>query len=123
MPDLFFVRKERGALLTSKATLGAPDLVMELVSPNDRRSDITATEADYRSIGVAEIVYINQQKQAVRVLRKTDTGYDEEKPQNAPLTLRSLNISLAWDWLFTEPRPDTIDTVLALLQDKSERTP
>ena len=37
MPDLFFVRREREHLLTPKATRGAPDLVIEIVSPNDRR--------------------------------------------------------------------------------------
>ena len=116
MPDLFFVRKENEGFLTSKATLTAPDLVIELVSPNDRKADINATEADYRNLGVGEIVYIDQQKQTVRVLWKSDTGYDEDKPQNAPLRFQSLNVSLEWDWLFAEPRPDTIDTVLSLLQ-------
>ncbi|MBC8143198.1 MAG: Uma2 family endonuclease, partial [Armatimonadetes bacterium] len=119
LPNLFFVRKENEGFLTSKATLTAPDLVIELVSPNDRRSDINATETDYRAIGVGEIVYIDQQKRTIRVLRRTGTGddYEEETPVNAPLVLRSLSgIGLAWDWIFTEPRPDEIDTVLSLLQ-------
>ncbi len=128
LPDLFFVRKKNEAFLTSKATLTAPDLVIELVSPNDRRSDIAgetcfdqnATETDYRAIGVREIVYIDQQKQTIRAFRRTAMGdeYAEETPTNAPLILRSLNgIALQWDWIFTEPRPDEIDTVLSLLQN------
>lgn len=117
LPDLFFVRKENERFLTSKATLTAPDLVIELVSPNDRRSDINATETDYRAIRVGEVVYINQQKKTIRVLRKSGDDYEEETPANAPLVLRSLNgIALEWDWIFTEPRPDEIDTVLSLLQ-------
>ena len=117
MPDLFFVRREREHLLTSKATRGAPDLAIEIVSPNDRRADLNATEADYRSIGVAEIVYIDLPRRRVRVLRRAEAGYDEEiVTTGQPLRLHSLGgMTLEWDWLFVEPRPDEIDTVLSLL--------
>jgi Uma2 family endonuclease len=121
LPDLFFMRREREHLITSKATLGPPDLVMELVSPNDRRADINATEADYRTVGVDEIVYIDQPRRRVRILRKSDAGYEEETLSNSqPLTLRSLGgLTLQWDWLFVEPRPDEMDTVLSLLAERS----
>jgi len=121
LPDLFFVRREREHLITSKATLGPPDLVMELVSPNNRRADINATEADYRNLGVGEIVYIDQPRRRVRVLRKTDTGYEEQTLSSGqPLMLHSLGgLTLQWDWLFVEPRPDEMDTVLSLLAERS----
>ena len=117
MPDLFFVRQEREHLITSKATRGAPDLVLEIVSPNDRKSDINATEADYRTLGVDEIVYIDQPRRRVRVLRRADDGYKEQTlTVGQPLALRSLGgLTLQWDWLFVEPRPDEMDTVLSLL--------
>lgn len=120
LPDLFFVRREREHLVTSKATLGAPDLVLELVSPNDRRADVNATEADYRTVGVGEIVYIDQPRRRVRVLRRTDAGYGEQTLSSGqPLTLHSLGgLTLPWDWLFVEPRPDEMDTVLALLAER-----
>lgn len=120
MPDLFFVRKEREDIVGQKATTAAPDLVLEIVSPNDRRSDVQATEADYRSIGVGEIVYIDQPRQRVRVLRQRADLPDQYEETNVlagtPLVLESMGgVRLEWAWLFTEPRPDTIDTVLALL--------
>ncbi len=116
LPDLFFVRRKREHLITQKATLGPPDLVLEIVSPNDRRADINATVADYRTLGVAEIVYIDQPRRRVRVLRRTDTDYEEQTLSGGPLTLRALGgLTLDWDWLFLEPRPDEMDTVLSLL--------
>ena len=119
-PTYFSCAKKNEGFLTSKATLTAPDLVIERVSPNDRRSDISTTETDYRAIGVGEIVYMDQQKQTVRVLRRTADDYEEEKPTEEPLVLRSLdNVALEWDWIFFEPRPDGINTVLALLQNAS----
>jgi len=117
MPDLFFVRREREHLITSKATIGSPDLIIEIVSPNDRKADTNATEADYQTIGVTEIVYIEPKCLRVRVLRKTDTGYTEETLSGQSLTLQTMQgVTLQWDWLFVEPRPDTIDTVLSLLE-------
>jgi Uma2 family endonuclease len=117
MPDLFFVRREREHLLTAKATRGAPDLAVEIVSPNDRRADLNATETDYRSIGVAEIVYIDLPRKRVRILRRTEAGYDEiSLAIGQPLTLQSLGgLTLEWEWLFSDPRPDEINTVLTLL--------
>lgn len=121
MPNFFFVRKSREELLTSKATLGAPGLVIELVSPNDRRSDINATETDYRAIGVAEIVYINQDKGTVRILRKTDTGYTEYAPASVPIVLQTLGVTLEWDWILAEPRPSVLQTVQRLLQPEERK--
>ena len=117
MPDLFFVRREREHLLTSKATRGAPDLTIEIVSPNDRRADLNATEADYRGIGVGEIVYIDLPRRRVRVLRRAEAAYAEETlTAGQPLQLHTLeNMTLQWDWLFFEPRPKVMDTVLSLL--------
>ena len=106
LPDLFFVRREREHLITQKATRGAPDLVLEIVSPNDRKSDINATEADYQTLGVDEIVYVDLPRLRMRVLHKVETGYEEQ-------TLSGL--TLQWDWLFVEPRPDEMDTVLSML--------
>ena len=120
MPDFFFVRKSREELITRKATLGAPDLIIELVSPNDRKSDLNATETDYRAIGVVEIVYINQTKQSIRILRKPDTGYDTETLSNEPLVLQTMNgVALEWDWIFTEPRPSVLQTVQRLLNPEN----
>ena len=41
--------------MQQKAIYGAPDLMLEVISPNDRPSDIMALEIDYRAIGVPEI--------------------------------------------------------------------
>ena len=110
-PTYFFVRTENEAVITQKATLGTPNLVIEIVSPNDRKSDTNATEADYQTLGVLEIVYIDQRRRLVRILRKSPVGYSEETLTGQPLTLRSLqNLTLEWDWLFVEPRPDEVDT-------------
>lgn len=115
LPDLFFVRQERIGIVEEKATYGAPDLVIEIVSPGDRPSDVIALETDYQTIGVSEIVFIDQKKRNVRVLRKTTADYEEATLITGALVLESLGgLSLELTWLFDEPRPDEHDMVARL---------
>src|SRR5579862_856561 len=55
LPDLLFVREDRADIVQQRASYGAPDLVIEFISPNDRPAATIALETDYRSIGVPEI--------------------------------------------------------------------
>jgi Uma2 family endonuclease len=117
LPDLLFVRQDRMGIVHQKAVYGAPDLVLEINSPNDRLSESIALETDYRAIGVAEIVFIDQGKRRVRVLRKQTDGYSEAVLTTGTLVLESMGgLALELDWLFVEPRPDqrvTVDVLLA----------
>src|SRR6185295_1603557 len=36
LPDLLFVRREREEIVQQKAVYGAPDLILEVISPGDR---------------------------------------------------------------------------------------
>jgi Uma2 family endonuclease len=116
LPDLLFVRQDRIEIVQQKAVYGAPDLVIEVVSPNDHASDIIALETDYRAIGVSEVVFIDQPRKRVRVLRRQGSDYVEEVLTTGALDLQTLeNMRLETDWLFNEPRPDQRATVEALL--------
>jgi Uma2 family endonuclease len=116
LPDLLFVRQSRLEIVQQKAVYGAPDLVLEISSPNDRLSESIALETDYRAIGVLEIVFIDLGKRRVRVLRKQTDGYSEEVLTTGVLALESMGgLALELDWFFVEPRPDQRATVDALL--------
>ena len=77
LPDILFVRAENRHIVQDRAIYGVPDLVIEIVSPNDRRGELLALEADYRKIGIPEIVFLYPKKKHVRYLRKTGDAYDE----------------------------------------------
>lgn len=117
LPDLLFVREDHSAIVQPRAVYGAPDLVIELISPNDRPSDIIDLETDYRSIQVPEIVFIDQQKRQVLVLRRHDDTYDEVKLTAGILELASIDgFALQVSWFFDEPRPDAFTLVRSLLK-------
>ena len=65
-PDVAFVRQER--IPTERVRgywSGAPDLAIEVLSPNDTSSDIDAKVSDYLSTGVSEVVVIDPEAETV----------------------------------------------------------
>lgn len=122
LPDLLFVRRDRLDIVQQKAVFGAPDLVVEFVSPNDRPSELIARETDYRTIGVAEIVFIHPARRQVRALRKRNAAtYDEAiLGDGMVLALETVDgFSVNVDWLLSEPRPAVRSTLDGLLNPSS----
>jgi Uma2 family endonuclease len=117
LPDLIFIRRERMEIVQQKGVFGPPDLVIEIVTQGDRPSHAVSLETDYQTVGVAEIIFIDQRRRRVRVLRKREDGYAEEKVASGRVTLETLGgIWLETEWLFTEPRPATRAVVDEWLQ-------
>jgi len=117
LPDLLFVRADNEAIIQNDAIRGVPDLVIEIVSPNDRPSDLFALEADYRGLGVPEIVFIDPRKNWVRYLRKADTDYDESFLTDGQLTFACLpGFAIEVEWIFADPKPNAFTICQQLLQ-------
>jgi Uma2 family endonuclease len=116
LPDIVFVRKENAHIVQEDGIFGTPDLVVEIWSPGDRLSDMLAKEADYKSIGVLEIWFVDQQRRQVRVLRKGKEGYEERVMKRG--VLRSEVVEGFWvkvEWLFKKPLPNELETLQRLL--------
>jgi Uma2 family endonuclease len=117
LPDLLFIRKDRMEIVQQKGVYGPPDLIIEIISPGDRASTVVSLESDYRTLGVAEIVFIDQRRRRVRILRKRGDDYTEETVTSGRVNFESLEgLQLDTEWLFVEPRPDeraVVDELLA----------
>jgi Uma2 family endonuclease len=119
LADIVFVRKENAHIVQEDGIFGTPDLVVEIWSPGDRLSDMLAKEADYKSIGVLEIWFVDQQRRQVRVLRKGKEGYEEKVMKKG--VLRSEIVEGFWvkvEWLFKRPLPNVIDALQKILGRK-----
>jgi Uma2 family endonuclease len=69
-PDVAFVRRDRlGILDAGKGILGAPDLVVEVLSPSNRDYDRTLKRKRYMSSGVAELWIVDADEDTLEVWR------------------------------------------------------
>ena len=67
-PDLVFIRQERLAeLLGARQIKGAPDLIVEVLSPSTRRLDRTVKLPAYARYGVSEFWLVDPDEQSVEV--------------------------------------------------------
>jgi Uma2 family endonuclease len=72
-PDLLFVSNERKELVR-EWVYGAPDLVIEILSPSSRRTDQTKKLAVYDRFGVREFWLVDPDANVVTVYRRVGDG-------------------------------------------------
>ena len=68
-PDLIFVSAARSEVVTTAHAAGAPDLVIEVLTPATRRRDEVLKRDLYETRGVAEYWLIDPEAETVKLLR------------------------------------------------------
>lgn len=76
-PDIIFVSKERFSILTEAGVDGAPDLVVEILSPKTAKLDRENKRKIYARSGVQELWIISPDTQRVEIFRLPENA---EKP-------------------------------------------
>jgi Uma2 family endonuclease len=69
-PDLVFVSNERAHIITRDNIQGAPDLVVEILSPSNRGYDERVKYQTYERFGVLEYWIVDPEEQSVTVYRR-----------------------------------------------------
>lgn len=67
-PDLLFIRKERQSIITDANVQGAPDLVIEILSPSNKAYDRETKVRAYEKAGVPELWYLDPEEKTADVL-------------------------------------------------------
>jgi len=89
-PDLLFVSHERAHLLLGGASiLGAPDLVVEILSPSTAGRDRTLKRGPYAKHGVQEYWLIDPDARTVTVLRLAGGAFEMVRLYGAGETMTS----------------------------------
>jgi len=70
-PDVAFVAAARAASAEARGFFaGPPDLAVEVLSPEDRATDITSKVADYLRYGTAVVLVVDPERQTASVHRR-----------------------------------------------------
>jgi Uma2 family endonuclease len=106
-PDAFFIRQGRMPMPPPKEFQGVPDLVVEVLSPSNRRYDLRDKRLIYREAGVGEVWFIDAELRQILVDRQRAGGYTEEIVTEGKLFSDSLpGFWLNASWLWATPLPN-----------------
>ncbi|MEM1093857.1 MAG: Uma2 family endonuclease [Bacteroidota bacterium] len=76
-PDIVFISQAKSGLISDRGLAGAPDLVVEILSPSNRGYDEGRKRKLYEMFGVEEYWIVDPEADTVRIYRLTDDGYVE----------------------------------------------
>jgi Uma2 family endonuclease len=121
MPDVLFVRASRASIVGPTYVDGPPDLIVEVVSPDEPARDYKDKYAAYQSAGVREYWIVDPAKKQIqaymlsrakkfRPMEEADDGFHSK-------VLPGLRIKS--QWLFSKPRP----SALRILKELGVSTP
>ncbi len=82
VPDIVFVSRERGHIIAKQYIDGAPDLIVEIVSPSSQRRDRVTKAALYAMAGVREYWIVDLEAKVVDVFRLHDGRYERIPVEN-----------------------------------------
>lgn len=116
-PDILFVKEENADRIQRGHILGPVDLAIEIVTPDSAQRDYEEKRNQYEQHGIFEYWIVDEELQTVTALRLSAKGkYREVKPVKGILHSTSLpGFWLRLEWLWQDPRPKTMATLLQLL--------
>jgi Uma2 family endonuclease len=75
-PDIFFIAAERNNIVRREGIFGAPDMVVEILSPSSIRRDRVQKMKLYHRFGVREFWLVDPNNTSVEVYVFTESGYE-----------------------------------------------
>lgn len=108
-PDVYYVGAEAATRVGESHVDGAPDLVVEIVSPGNRASIRGGRWYDYEAAGVREFWLVDADRRVVEAWRLDERSRYRQVPLGDPPVLRSevlpgIAIPVAWLWERPLPR-------------------
>jgi Uma2 family endonuclease len=74
-PDILVVRKARSRIVGELNVQGAPDLIVEILSPGTRNKDLEVKKKIYARFGVQEYWIVDPDASTIEVFRWGEAGY------------------------------------------------
>ena len=74
-PDLLYISRERSSVVTDQHVRGAPDLVVEILSPGTRTTDEVTKRTLYERWGVNEYWVVDPERDAIAIHRIVEGAF------------------------------------------------
>ena len=99
-PDILFISKERSYIITERNIQGAPDLVIEILSPGTAERDRGLKQKLYAKYGIGEYWMVDPEERSIEVMKLGEVGFETARVYkvgeslSSPL-LRGLSVNLS----------------------------
>ena len=121
VPDLCFVARDRAHLLQPTYLDGAPDLMLEIISPDSQSRDRREKFEEYERAGVREYWIIDPLSKTAEAYRLEGKKFRLIQEQDGVLMSSVLrNFWLKTEWLWRKPLPK-VPSVLKQMRGKAPR--
>jgi len=75
-PDIVFISRERAGIITENNIDGAPDLIIEILSPGTAYYDLIEKKEIYERFGVKEYWIVDPKKERVEIFLNVNSGFE-----------------------------------------------
>lgn len=116
VPDILFVAKERRQIIHANHVEGAPDLVMEIVSPDSVSRDWREKYQEYDSAGVREYWVLDPMSEngEAYTLSAQNTFQSTDEKDGKVISTVLPGFYLRPEWLWQKPLPKVLDVLREL---------
>jgi Uma2 family endonuclease len=95
-PDVFYISNENAHIIKEDAVYGSPDLIVEVLSPGNKKADLVKKKAIYEEFGIKEYFIVNPADRSVITYYLENKTYIEQKLQKGKLISKLLNAEIAF---------------------------
>ena len=96
-PDIYFVSNANLSILTDAGAEGAPDMIIELLSPSNAYYDLRAKLQLYEKYGVKEYFIVDPEDNMVIAYKLTEGRYKELYREYRKIESEELATVITWD--------------------------
>jgi Uma2 family endonuclease len=115
-PDLFFLKRRRVPRRLPQQFEGAPDLVLEVLSPSNRDEELEEKRPAYRRSEIVEIWLVDPEEQQIQVDRRRRSHYTTDNVSTGRVTSAALpGFWIEAGWLWQEPLPNQMNCLQQIL--------
>ncbi len=93
-PDIFFIRNQNLQIIQEEGIFGAPDIIIEVLSRENKNADLINKKAVYEEFGVNEYFIINPVDKEVIIYYLEDRKYTPAPAKRGKLISRLLDIEI-----------------------------
>jgi len=95
-PDIMFVHKDNFDIIHSDGIHGAPDIVIEVLSPSNKNDDLVKKKEVYEIFGVKEYFIVDPSDKAVITYYLKEKSFTEQKKSKGKIASKILKKTFAF---------------------------